>query len=383
MKFDFDLQMFADDAAVDEAMEEAAATEDAAESTAEPQEDAGEPEGDKDNEPIPDELSGVSETIARDIMRKAREQTEARAEQDGDNKLEATADPTKTKVPYERFKAKVDKERELEAQLEKYRQKYGDIDQQPAAQPTQPPVQQPIQQPPMLPILAQQLSPQDFKLINDAIHVGAMQLSGMTQKDVDAIQYLEEDDPRVAQWRQANEMAKSQIYSFIQREQQRERAAAQYAANIRNISMESYKQYAREQSVQPEYKEVRDFAIGEFLDGLSEVERVALISAHENIAQNRATPAETMLVCQYFEKAKRDYAARKAQPNKQESAPRVDARQPAFPKSSNVHGTGGVAGGVTADSLAKMMHEKPWREIPQEYRDMLMGLSNRVTVRKE
>jgi hypothetical protein len=82
-------------------------------------------------EAIPDELAGLSEDTAREIMQKAgqdestedeeEEQDEApdesHAEQDSDNKPEEAAPLPNTKIPYARFKQEVDKRRQLEERL--------------------------------------------------------------------------------------------------------------------------------------------------------------------------------------------------------------------------------------------------------------------------
>ena len=78
-------------------------------------------------EAIPDELAGLSEDTAREIMQEAgqdegtedegEEQDEApdesHAEQDSDNKPEEAAPLPNTKIPYARFKQEVDKRRQL------------------------------------------------------------------------------------------------------------------------------------------------------------------------------------------------------------------------------------------------------------------------------
>ena len=74
--------------------------------------------------PIPKELEGVPEDIARDIMTKAAAQTETSAENSAPNPAESE---NETSVPYKRFKETFDQKNEIAQQLAAYRERYGDF----------------------------------------------------------------------------------------------------------------------------------------------------------------------------------------------------------------------------------------------------------------
>ena len=146
--FIFDLQRFAEEEAAEDTqtteVEETPAEEPAAE--------------EEPKEAIPDELAGVSEDVAREVMAQAQkeephEEEEAQEQEDvtdAQTVVNQTADepPLKQpnqKIPYARFKQQVDKTNELEAMLKQYQQRFGDLNA--PQQQAQPQVQQLVLQP--------------------------------------------------------------------------------------------------------------------------------------------------------------------------------------------------------------------------------------------
>ena len=94
-------------------------------------------------EPIPEELAGVSENIAREMMAKSAEQNSTQAENevdevDDEGNYTGEKDLSRVKIPYSRFKQTIDQKNELatkasdaENLLAQYRQRFGDLNSQP------------------------------------------------------------------------------------------------------------------------------------------------------------------------------------------------------------------------------------------------------------
>lgn len=76
---------------------------------------------------IPEELAGISEEVARNIMEQAVQP--AAPEKSADNPVDAN-DPNDVKVSYSRFKETLDQRNDLERQLAAYREKFGDLNAQ-------------------------------------------------------------------------------------------------------------------------------------------------------------------------------------------------------------------------------------------------------------
>ena len=175
--------------------------------------------------PIPEDFDGVSENVAREIMAKSAEQNSTQVESefdevDDDGNYTGEKDLSRVKIPYSRFKQTIDKKNELEnkakdfeKKLEIYRQRYGDLDSQ-----SQNISQQNFQQPPQdtqaqTPTQPRYFNEDDVKNIDEAIKATTMQMTGFSQEDVDGLDYLDDDDPKIAVWNRAKRMTELATYN--------------------------------------------------------------------------------------------------------------------------------------------------------------------------
>ena len=212
-------------------------------------------------EAIPDELAGLSEDTAREIMQEAgqdegtedegEEQDEApdesHAEQDSDNKPEEAAPLPNTKIPYARFKQEVDKRRQLEERLaaleaqQKQVKPTGNVQQEQPQAPAQE-----VQQPP-----APQLrfTPDVQKAFDATVDKQAMTMTGLSKDDVDAMEYMDDDDPRKTQYQTARKYAEvaimQQIYAAQQEQQRRTRVSLTITRRISMVTMLSHSRRCR------------------------------------------------------------------------------------------------------------------------------------------
>ena len=123
-------------------------------------------------EPIPEELGGLDEDIAREEMVEWKESGQESAE---------TETPTENEtVSRSEYQVKVDEAEKFKAQLAAYQQK-----QQISPQQIQPP---PIK-----------LTPEIAAKINQAITAEAMNMVGFSADDVASLEYADNDAPRLSQ----------------------------------------------------------------------------------------------------------------------------------------------------------------------------------------
>ena len=200
----FDLQRFAEAEVAPEAAAPEAAPEEAPEA----------PE-----EEIPAELAGISEDSAREAMAQAKAQAakEAPAEDAADGAAEEAAEDaaglTGQKIPYVRFKQEHDRKKELEAQLKDLSSEVERLCAQQA--PPQPQQAPQVQQP--------RITPEATKQLNAIVRQQALQLTGFSKEDVDALSYMDDDDPRREQWKTAVDVARTQVIDGVYKMQQRRR----------------------------------------------------------------------------------------------------------------------------------------------------------------
>jgi hypothetical protein len=334
---------------------------------------------------VPPELEGIDdEEIVKEVM------AEAKAEQE-EEPQEEPAEPTPMvmpeegnapgPIPYARFKEKVDEGRkkdeeiaQLKKQLEAMKQAPAPQPQQvpqyqpPQYQPPQPPVQQPAPQPQRNTLF----TPENMKIINAAIHEEAMQMAQLSQEDMDSLEYMEEDDPRKQRWEYAKEMARGNVFGRIRQAQAMKQAQAQKFLEAHNRSVAEFNEYANQAQQEPDFEEVKNYAVNDFFKALpTETDKEVIAAAYARIERNAASPEDIYLIKNFYTQARNAYhslhpAQKKTTTNKTEQASK-------FPRSSQISGSGDAGGGVTVASLEKMLRDMPFDEIDPKYQKMLLG----------
>nr|DAW56448.1 MAG TPA: hypothetical protein [Caudoviricetes sp.] len=323
-------------------------------------------------EAIPNELAGLSEDTAREIMQEAGQDEstedegevqdeapdESHAEQDSDNKPEEAAPLPNTKIPYARFKQEVDKRRQLEERLaaleaqQKQVKPTGNVQQE---QPQAPAHE--VQQPP-----APQLrfTPDVQKAFDATVDKQAMTMTGLSKDDVDAMEYMDDDDPRKTQYQTARKYAEVAIMQQI------------YAAHKKNI--DGYNAFAQQEMQEPDFEQTKNYATNEFFESLPASQQPVIAGAYARIERQTANDADIMLIQNYFKSAKAAYRKKNpAQAARKNTTKQKMKQAVSMPRAGQVDGTSGHSGAVTGETLAEMMRTTPWGDIPEQYRNMILS----------
>ena len=393
MDFKMDLQLFA----------EGESSETADNDTSTMDTDSADVDDDSSAEDIPEELGGVPEEIAREIMAEAdNAQTDSSEDDsdDGDDDVDGAPDageshsdnnelndngeepPINTKIPYQRFKQQVDKTRSLEAEIATLKQQLAagknQQDTPPNMQVTIPQGHQQQgdgagnQQSTAAPLINADVAEQYKELVK----AETMKMTGFSADDVDAIQYMDEDDSRLQTWNVAYKMAENSIQQKIEAARQQQMEPSRRVLAAHNQAVIDYNTFAQKEAAEHDFKEVQNYAINEFFEkNITKAEQPIIAAAYQRIERNVASPQDIMLIKRYFIDAKNAY--RSQQGNKQPGGNTGRSNRlkqgKAFPRSSDIDGAGTDTGSVTNDTLAKMLEEKPFSEIPPEYQKMLLG----------
>ena len=341
--FDFDLQRFAD--------EETTNTE---------------PEtSTQEQQPIPEELNGLPEEIARETMAEW-EKSQPKVEEPQEESPPPEEKPqTQESVPYARFKEKVDEANQLKAQLAEYQRK---AQQQQQSQQQQPPQQQKQFQPPQF-----RITPEISDKINMAITAEAMALSGMSKDDVASLEYADEGDPRIAQWNQARSIAQNRVYNTIQQVQIQQQQQARQFYNTHVAATQTYNEFVQKEFAEPDFKEIQHFATNEFFEQLAPNEQQIIANSYMRVERQTASPAEMLVVKNYYERAKGAYRTRGA---KKTSANAADRKvQPTLPRSDQLRGTSSASDGqLSAKDIEKLL-EGDFTKLDPKTQQMLWGMT--------
>ena len=316
----------------------------------------------EEQKPLPEELNGLPEEIARETLNEW-EQSQAASEEQPTS-AEPAAPQTEESVPYARFKEKVDEANRLKAELEKYRQAP-----QPQSQPqTQPQPARQIQLPQL------KVTPEMAKRINQAIDAEAMALSGMSKDDVASLEYADDDDPRIAQWQQSKSIAQNNVITALrQMHDNQQRQAQQFYAN-HTAAVNSYNEFAQKEFAEPDFKEIQNFATNEFFEQLSPGEQTILANSYLRVERQLASPAEMLVVKNYYERAKAAYRTRGAKKTPAQHDKKNSA-QPTLPRSDQLKGASGTSNKQLSTSDIEKMLAGDFTKIDPEMQKTLLAIT--------
>lgn len=325
-------------------------------------------------EEIPAELAGISEDSAREAMAQAKAQAakEAPAEDAADGAVEEAAEDaaglTGQKIPYVRFKQEHDRKKELEAQLKDLSSEVERL----RAQQAPPQPQQAMQQAPQ--VQQPRITPEATKQLNAIVRQQALQLTGFSKEDVDALSYMDDDDPRREQWKTAVDVARTQVIDGVYKMQQQRAAQAQQFMALHNAAVADYNAFAQKEMSDPAYPQVMQYAINDYFEkGISKAEQPAIAAAYQRIEHNVASPGDIALIKRYFLDAKASFSGKKSRQAQGGRVMEKVQQAESFPRSEKVAGAADVGGSVSAATLDKMLSEKNWEDIPARYRQMLLS----------
>ena len=346
--FEFDLQRFTDDA-------EQTNTEEVSQETQT-----------EEQSPIPEELGGLPEEYAREVLTEYEQSQEQPAEEPQPEPSEEPKPQTPSNIPYRRFKEKVDEVNSLKAQLAEYQRRQ----QAPQPQQQQAPVQQPIQQPIQQPQF--RLTPEISAKINQAIVAEAMALTGMSKDDVASLEYADDDDPRIAQWQQGKSIAQARVYTAIQQAQaNQQRQVQQFYAN-RMASANAYNAFAATAFAEPDFQNIKQFATNDFFNQLTPFEKQTIAQSYLNVERQVASPAEIMNVMRFFESAKAAYRTRNAKPSTtNQRRQQVQQQAAKLPRADQLNGTATVSDGQLSTADVERMIQGDMTKLDEKTLNLL------------
>lgn len=345
--FEFDLQRFDDDGA------------DQGESADVPQESGEE-------EPIPEELSGLPDDVARETL---AEWKASQSQADTQGAQEKPKPQTEESVPYARFKEKVDEANQLKAQLAEYQRRM-----QQQQQPAQPPPQQPQPQP-VQPQM--RITPEIAKKINDAIDAEAKLMCGLSKEELEDLEFADDDDPKLMQWKQSKELARGKVFAAIQQAQFEQRQQAQQFIAAHQAAAQFCNDYAqRELATEPNVQAIQNFAANEFFEQLSPVEKRIVAESFVHVERQIASPTEMYTVKNYYERAKAAFLARANGAKQQQKQPAQKAQQAAaLPRSDQLKGTASTnSAQLSAADIEKLL-ERDFTTIDPKTQHTMLGLT--------
>ena len=237
------------------------------------------------------------------------------------------------------LKAKID-------ELQKQGAKETPKPQEKISTPQAPKVQQPTTPPPQI-----QITPEFMKAFNQATDAVAMESTGFTPQKVKDLEFAEEGDQDFELWKFAKQKAAAQVWSDIRAEQMRMQQEQAFNADV----VKNYDDFIAKEKSDADFANIVVYAAGNLFASLPQSTQQILANAFAKVENRQATPAEFLLVQNYFNQAKTLYKneKNKTPKNNQNSARKAASN---LPKSDQINGANvGNYGGLSVQDLEKII----------------------------
>lgn len=243
------------------------------------------------------------------------------------------------KVPYDRFKSVIDERNALKAQIDEMKRQ-GKIPAPESQEPpkveekSQPQIQQTMQtfQPP-------KVTPEFVKNFKTATKNLAMQMTNLTPEQVEQLEeYGAEGDEDFERWNFAKNQAEQIIQGELQRRQNLRARQEQEFLQDRQVAIQSYNDFATKEMQSADFKNITDFATGEYFDSMPANWQKIIAQSYVNIEKQIASPAEVMLIQNFYQNAKSAYQNKKSKPTQRKNNL---ASKTNFPRADNLSGANG------------------------------------------
>ena len=346
--FEFELQRFDDETATEQAAD-----------TGEQQSAIAEQEA------LPEELNGLPEDVARETFNEWKSTQQATGEQEQNE--QHRAQKTEESVPYARFKEKVDEANQLKAQLAEYQRR---VQQQLPLQPTAQP-----QQPARPPVI---ITPEIAQKINEVVDERAMSLSGLTKKEVEELDFVDDGDIKLEQWRQSKASARTQVFEDIKQAQfrlaQQEQQAQRYAI-AQQAAVQSYLDYTRKEiETVANFADISNFAANEYFQQQPPAIKDLIASSYLRTEQRIATPAELFVVQRYYEQAKAAFNSRSNSAKQNAQAQRTK-QAAGLPRTDQLKGASATSDGQLSVGDIEKLLQGDFTKIDQKTQFTMLGFS--------
>lgn len=243
----------------------------------------------------------------------------------------------------------------LKARVDELQKQGGQVQQQGTPQPVQQRPPQVAQRPQPAPIPPLQITPEFTAAFEKATNTLAMQMTGMTEQDVNDLAYATDDEADFKRWQIAKQLAARQVQADIQNARQQQIIQAQQFQNMQMAAANDFQNFTNREMQEPDFKSVQEFATGRLFNALPTNAQNTLAASYNRILNGVASPAEMMLIQNYFAQAKAIFRSEKNNTKNNKSARNAACNLPKVDNLNSANSNG--YNGMSAKDLEKIIYE--------------------------
>lgn len=332
-------------------------------------------ENEKGTFEIPEGLEGIDEDLAKEIMAELQEEEQKIPEEQKESSAEPETKPPEVQVetqqqeseeiPYEEYRKTVEQEKAaLQQEIERLKAQQ----QLPPTQSTPPAFPNAFAPAPTIP----QFTPELLQQLEKKAEQEAALLTGVKKEELSEY----EESERKTQYDAALGFARQRIFNETAQLMRQQQMQAQQQLEQHRQVLEEYQRFEQQESASPDFANIKQYAETKYFEKLTPVEQGAVREAYRRVIGRTCSPQDVFTVKQYFSLAAQDY--RKTNSGIETPSTQVQAKKQKFdqmtkqPKVQQLSGNNS-SGGINLAELTRMLEEKDWDEIPDQYKKILLG----------
>lgn len=227
------------------------------------------------------------------------------------------------------------------------------------------------------------ITPELSKAIEDMAFNRAVQMTGMTQDALDALEYAEDDDANKKQFETAKAIAKSAVMNdlnnrFMQMQQQAQAQAQQQQENIKDMQA-----FSQEIMQVDNYQDICNYATGEFIKTLPPAHQQAIRDAYIRADRGTNSVQDNMILRSFWKAGLNAYNnahAMQTQPKQNQAAATNTEKinnkmtqRNKMPRVAQLNSSGDANKNLwTLDKINSMIDKGQFNEIPREIVEQVM-----------
>lgn len=227
------------------------------------------------------------------------------------------------------------------------------------------------------------ITPELSKAIEDMAFNRAVQMTGMTQDALDALEYAEDDDANKKQFETAKAIAKSAVMNdlnnrFMQMQQQAQAQAQQQQENIKDMQA-----FSQEIMQVDNYQDICNYATGEFIKTLPPAHQQAIRDAYIRADRGTNSVQDNMILRSFWKAGLNAYNnahAMQTQPKQNQAAATNTEKinnkmtqRNKMPRVAQLNSSGDANKNLwTLDKINSMIDKGQFDEIPREIVEQVM-----------
>ena len=221
------------------------------------------------------------------------------------------------------------------------------------------------------------ITPQIAKAMTQVVNQKAMEMAGLTQEDVDGLEYADEDDEKKIAYENAKQIARNDVTNYVTNALARQRQAQMQAQYEREQSIAATQNFISNIKKQDNYQALDSYITQDYFMTLNPQEQAVVRNSYQRLNSRNGTLTDNMIIKNFWNNGVNAYnnrAQQTVQANKANALNNKMTQRNKMPRVSSVPTSGkSKDGSWTIDRIKTAMNAGKWQEIPATVQKQILN----------